>query len=161
MSIILTILILPAVLLPALTKARNRAQAISCANNLKQVGLAIKTRAVVNGNQFLFNVSTNSGGSLEFALPDPEGFDSDPAAHFRLLANEIGSPHVLVCPADKVVQPASSMATLQSGNISYRLRTGTNITELTPGEALVVCPIHHNVLRSDGSVHTERSSRER
>jgi hypothetical protein len=145
-------------LLPALSRAKDRAQQINCSNNLKQVGLAFKIWALDNGDQYPFNVSTNSGGTAELAEPDDDGIDENPASHFQVLSNELSTPKILVCPADKKTA-APNFADLQAGNISYTLRSGTNISDMNPQEVLARCPIHNNVLRCDGSVQKERKER--
>ncbi|SPE50066.1 membrane hypothetical protein [Verrucomicrobia bacterium] len=64
--------ILAAMMLPALSRAKARAQRISAVNNLKQIGLAAKTWALDNGAQMPpnFEVMSNELGS-EKVLIDP------------------------------------------------------------------------------------------
>jgi hypothetical protein len=156
LSLVIPLVILPAMLLPALSQAKGKAQSINCANNLKQIGLAFRTWAIDNGDNFPFNLSTNSGGTLELSAPGSDGFDPNAAFHFRVMSNELSTPKILVCPADTKRQPASDFLTLQPANVSYQVRSGTNVTEVSPDQILAVCPIHNNVLRCDGSVQRER-----
>ncbi len=74
----LSLVLLPAMLLPALSQAKGRAQSISCANNLKQIGVAFKTWALDHNDQFPFNVSTNSGGTLSCAPQAPMAMTAMP-----------------------------------------------------------------------------------
>jgi hypothetical protein len=151
-SLALSLLVLPAMLLPALSRAKNKAQQINCVNNLKQVGLAFRTWALDNGDQFPFNVSTNAGGTAELAQPDREGYDRNAVLHFQVVSNELSTPWILVCPQDSKAVRNQSFATLSAANISYRLRSGTNVSDTHPQEILAECPVHHHVLYCDGSV---------
>ena len=157
--VIVPIVILSAMLLPALSQAKGRAQEISCRNNMKQIGLAFRTWAIDNGDQLPFNVSTNKGGTLELCVVGSDGFDRNAAFHFQVMSNELSTPKILVCPADTKKQPALDFLSLQPANVSYQVRSGTNITEANPQEILAVCPIHGHVLLCDGSVQTRKKGR--
>src|SRR5258708_17920458 len=95
--VIAIIAILAAMLLPALARAKARAQCINCTNNLKQVGLSFKTWALDNGDAFPMRVSTANGGFSEAigqrvlpAGPTARGvFD-----FFMCMSNELSTPKV-------------------------------------------------------------------
>ena len=157
--VIVPIAILSAMLMPALSQAKGRAQEISCRNNMKQIGLAFRTWAIDNEDQLPFNVSTNKGGTLELCTVGSDGFDRNAAFHFRVMSNELSTPKILVCPADATKHPALDFLNLLPANVSYQVRSGTNINENNPQEVLAVCPIHGNELRCDGSVMTRRKGR--
>lgn len=128
----------------------------TCVNNLRQLGVSFLLWSVENGDQYQFNVSTNKGGTLELCNRDKAGFDANAIAHFRLLSDTLGTPGVLVCPADLSKKSASGFPQLQSANISYRLRTGREVNERNLNEALAVCPLHKHVLKADGSVEASQ-----
>jgi Domain of unknown function (DUF4190)/GYF domain 2 len=155
-SFVAVLVILPAMLLPALSQAKGKAQSINCANNMKQIGLAFRTWAIDHDDNFPFNVSTNKGGTLELCVLGSDGFDRNAALHFQVMSNELSTPKILVCPADGKRQPALDFLGLQPAYVSYKLRTGSDINETHPDQILAICPVHNNVLRSDGSVQRER-----
>jgi prepilin-type processing-associated H-X9-DG protein len=149
---LISILILPAMLLPALARAKERAQRIACTNNLKQLGIAFKIWSVDHKGEYVFNLSAKDGGTLELCARGPDGFERNGFQHLRKLSEEMGTPRILVCPGDKSKTAALSWEDLSPANISYQLRTGKEVNESNPQQILLICPIHGNVLMVDGSV---------
>ena len=92
-------------------------------------------------------------------LPGSDGFDRNAAFHFQVMSNELSTTRILVCPADTKRPAALDFPSLQPANVTYQVRSGTNLTDANPEEVLAICPIHNNVLRCDGSVQQERRGR--
>jgi len=151
-------LILVVALLSGSFRSERKAQRINCVSNLKQIGIAFRLWEGDHGDQYPFNVSTNSGGTMEWCAVDKNGFDSNAIFHLKAMAGELTSPKILVCPQDKSKKPAPDFTSLGPANISYRFRSGTNITETNATEILAVCPIHGNLLFCDGSVKAVKGS---
>lgn len=101
--VIAIIAILAGMLLPALAKAKAKAQEIKCVNNLKQIGLAFRMFATDHDDSYPWNVSTNSGGSQEFLPTLRQGRwvrDDSIYRHFATISNELSTPKICISPSD-------------------------------------------------------------
>ncbi len=141
-----------AIMLPAFSKAKTKAQSIACMNNMKQVNLALLLWSADHEEKFPFNVSLNRGGTLEICERGGDGYDRSAYRHFQVLSNELITPKLLVCPSDSSKQEAPDFTNLQSWHVSYQLRTGAKVSSANPQEIVIYCPVHHHVGRTDGSV---------
>jgi len=117
---------LAGITLPALAKAKSKAQQISCISNLKQIGLA--ARMYSNDNNGVFPKDVASLGKY---LP---------------------SPKVLICPGDSNHSIAVNWDGFsETENLSYEfVAPGTK--EDDSKKVLFRCPIHGHVVLGDGSV---------
>jgi len=119
--VIAIIAILAAMLLPALARAKARAQRINCVNNMKQISLALKTWAIDNQGAFPMNVTPANGGP---AVPAGTAnsytsqLGSNPGANaalmylfYQQLSDALSTPKILFCPSEGVSTWASSPAT--------------------------------------------------
>jgi prepilin-type processing-associated H-X9-DG protein len=112
------------VIYPARLRSAERSKRISCTCNLKQVGLSFRTWTLDCGDSFPMRVSVASGGTME-TISNGLAF-----YHFQVISNELGSPKVLVCPADGFKKPATDFVSLGNANLSYFV--GVDATDTNP-----------------------------
>jgi prepilin-type N-terminal cleavage/methylation domain-containing protein len=91
--VIAIIAILAGLLLPALAKAKARAQRINCVSNLKQVGIGFRMWSNDHGERFPWQEPSAAGG-----VKDINNFAAVDC--YRSASNELNSPKILVCPSD-------------------------------------------------------------
>jgi hypothetical protein len=122
-------LLLGLCLRPALARAKAKAQRISCICNHKQIGLSFKIWAGDYLDKYPMQVALTNGGTMELVA----GGLAFP--HFQVLSNELCTPRVLVCPADKTRTWATNFVHFSNANISYFL--GLEVDQTNPQMLLV------------------------
>ena len=121
-----------AMLLPALAKAKAKAQTINCMNNMKQIGLAARMWSQDHNGTF---------------PPD-----------FLSMSNELSTPKILVCPADsrRAAPVTLGWEQFNPQNVSYEYVSPGIKEDAAMAQAVIFrCPIHNNVGMGDGSVQIQ------
>ena len=141
--VIAIIAILASLLLPALARAKARAQRIACVNDQKQIGLSFTMWGHDHEDKYPSVVDPLEGGSKGLTTV---------WQHFITMSNELVTPKILHCPSDPGKQTATDfttgatgLRTLQNGAVSYAI--GTSAGPDKPGMHLAG---DRNLLGLDG-----------
>jgi hypothetical protein len=127
---LLSTLVVAGLLLPALAKAKSRAQTMACVSNMKQIGLA--ARIWSNDHNEIFPPS------------------------IAAMSNELATPKILVCPSDTSKTKAADFSQFNPAeNLTYEyLKPNAKEADVL-NEETFRCPIHDNIGLGDGSVQQQ------
>lgn len=163
--VIVTVLLVLAVLPYFFGRRAKPYSQFKCINNLKQVALASRMWSNDHVDRFPWEVSTNHGGSLEWAA-SPEVF-----RHFMVMSNEVATPKILLCPSDRErLRAGGFLPTLANSNVSYFIGLEADATQplsILSGDRNVTGGVTNGALlsfRSDdvpqwaSSIHTNQGN---
>lgn len=103
--VIAIIAILAALLLPALSGAKQKGKAAECINNHRQIGVGLRVWSGDNEEQFPWSVEMFRGGSKG---------SIDWTDNYRAASNELSTPKILFCPTDKDKSQHASWGSLDA-----------------------------------------------
>ena len=113
--------------LPKLTRAGRPSSRLSCANNLKQVGLAFRMWSNDNSERFpwIVGFSPTNSGTRSYAA------STNVWRHFQIISNEVNTPKVFVCPEDRARTKVATWDVFTNNNhLSYFV--GLDANEVLP-----------------------------
>jgi hypothetical protein len=126
--VVVAVVILAGLILPTLARTKS-GHRVTCASNLKQIGIAFRVWESDYGDMYPQRYFTNQPGELQSVNA------TNMFRYFQVMSNEINNAQVLVCPQDKERVPASSFGSdFNNSHVSYFL--GLDADETFPRRLL-------------------------
>jgi prepilin-type N-terminal cleavage/methylation domain-containing protein/prepilin-type processing-associated H-X9-DG protein len=139
--VIAIIAILAGMLLPALAKAKGKAQRINCVSNLKQISLGFRMWSDDNEMRFPWQVSPADGGTAGIGnVPTRDCW-----MHFATIKDEIVTPKVLLCPSDREGGKIAAHNWGNDSGVGFNDLKNDALSFFIGTEAIETHPLHHLV----------------
>ena len=107
------LVLLGALVLPALAQGKPRSQQAICFNNLRAVGQAVLLFNAEHNQLDPWRELASNGGTRNH----PSGLNNNVWFQFAWLSNELAHPKVLACPSDALARPARDFSFLPAGGL--------------------------------------------
>ena len=170
--VIAIIAILAGMLLPALAKAKEKAQKIKCTSNLKQITLSFQLFQSDYDDRLPMGVAYLEGGSAEAIPARLQNGTEDKYVwmHFGAMRSQLENPKICVCPSDGQTEATTFDYASRdrgairyfnhNGKVSYHInpRGDTQPQTILAGDRNLTNSAHHGAkpFRGDGVVLQSR-----
>jgi prepilin-type processing-associated H-X9-DG protein len=99
LAVLATLALFAGVALPVLANTKARSQRLTCFANLRQIGHALQVWGNEHANRTPWRTDVSEGGTFHSSTP----LRNNAWFQFAWMSNELGTPKILVCPADQNV----------------------------------------------------------
>lgn len=137
--VIAVIAILAAILFPVFAAAREKARAISCLSNEKQIGMAVQMYLQDYDDQLFFDASATGGSRTHAIVPSSQ---KNVERWWNVIMPYLKSSNVFTCPSDLAPTPSATNTgalTIRRSYIACRSAEGLLMNQVDdPAETIVI-----------------------